>query len=59
MRSILEKLMVFHGEVGEMEDLFKGISREVKVKINGIFINLSLINIGGRGFMDVVISMKI
>ena len=41
--------MVFHGEVGEMEDLFKGISREVKVKINGIFINLSLINIGGEG----------
>ena len=24
MRQILENLMVFHGEVGEMEDLFKG-----------------------------------
>ena len=28
MRSILEKLMTFHGEVGAMEDLFKGISRK-------------------------------
>ncbi len=28
LRQILEKLMKFHGEVGEMEDLFKGISRK-------------------------------
>ena len=28
MRSVLEKLMTFHGEVGAMEDLFKGISRK-------------------------------
>ena len=28
MRSILESLMEFHGEVGAMEDLFKGISRK-------------------------------
>lgn len=28
MRQMLERLMVFHGEVGEMEDLFKGISRK-------------------------------
>ena len=28
MRAILEKLMTFHGEVGAMEDLFKGVSRK-------------------------------
>ena len=28
MRNILEKLMMFHGEVGAMEDLFKSVSRK-------------------------------
>ena len=33
MRQILEKLMVFHGEVGGMEDLFKGISRKFQALV--------------------------
>lgn len=33
MRQILEKLMVFHGEVGAMEDLFKGISRKFQALV--------------------------
>ena len=28
MRNLLEKLMMFHGEVGAMEDLFKSVSRK-------------------------------
>ena len=28
MRALLEKLMMFHGEVGAMEDLFKSVSRK-------------------------------
>ena len=33
MRQILEQLMIFHGEVGGMEDLFKGISRKFQALV--------------------------
>ena len=39
MRSILEKLMTFHGEVGAMEDLLKGISRKFQQLVPELIAN--------------------
>jgi nesprin-1 len=33
MRQILEQLMLFHSEVGAMEDLFKGVSRQFQALV--------------------------
>ena len=42
MRSMLERLMVFHGEVGEMEDLFKAIIPQCHMTICLKFVLSSL-----------------
>ena len=59
MRQILENLMVFHGEVGEMEDLFKGDELNSNLLSFYIYMYIHQVSISLSRFFQLSLSLPL